>query len=70
MKEIDLDYFFTYLFTDLFSNKEKLEVLSKLEKECELYIWIKKYYPKYYSDVKDKKQRVMSINLCKDLKLL
>ena len=67
----DLDYFFEYLFSDEFDNKTKLNILSELEAKAELHIWIEKYHPKYYNEhIKNPRQKVMTINLVIDLKLI
>lgn len=55
---------FENLFTDKFSKKEKLDLLSKCERDGSLKLLIKKYHPKYYIQHRD---MVMSINLAKDL---
>lgn len=68
---MDLDDFFINLFTDKFDKETKLHILSKLEADSELHIWIEKYHPKYYSGhVKNDRMRVMGINLAIDLKLV
>jgi len=67
----DLNDFFENLFTDKFDNKTKLEILSKLEADSELHVWIGKYHPNYYTEhIKDPRRKVMTINLAIDLKLV
>ena len=55
---------FENLFTDKYSKKEKLDLLSKCESDGSLKLLIKKYHPKYYIEHRN---MVMSITLAKDL---
>ena len=52
------------LFTEKYSKKEKLDLLSKCESDGSLKLLIKKYHPKYYIEHRN---MVMSITLAKDL---
>lgn len=55
---------FENLFTDKYSKKEKLDLLSKCESDGSLKLLIKKYHPKYYIEHRN---MVMTITLAKDL---
>nr|DAI89622.1 MAG TPA: hypothetical protein [Caudoviricetes sp.] len=71
MNNADLDDFFNNLFSDKFDKKYKLNILTKLEADSELHLWIEKYHPKYCIDhIKDPRRKVMTINLVMDLKLI
>jgi CRISPR/Cas system-associated endonuclease/helicase Cas3 len=55
---------FENLFTDKYSKKYKLDLLSKCESNGSLKLFIKKHQPKYYIEHRD---MVMTITLAKDL---
>jgi hypothetical protein len=55
---------FKNLFTEKYSKKEKLDVLSRCESDGSLKVFIKKYHPKYYIEHRN---MVMTISLSIDL---
>ena len=64
VSDIAVSDVFENLFTDKYSKKEKLDLLSKCESDGSLKLLIKKYHPKYYIEHRN---MVMSITLAKDL---